>query len=1172
MSSTVKSDSCVKMYRFCFLLICWASRIALSSGIDCSCLINKECVNYVLENPPSSFLNCSNLTHFERFHQSRRTCNRSERYHCAWDLQEEEYGEICTKPIALYPGFRPTREGGLNQGHCSVDRYQPFFIESNLTFQCIYEKSTCIEEGQKIYSNGSIYEDRSCFCDFENGYAFVNKTSNKTHCVPSKEDCTCYKKICPENSAFLNTGYICIQGMVDSLQGEVGSERIVNILEVRTLINEVYSNIKYNKVSNTSNNKTGLYIVFMVLLCGAFHGPVRLHSDNIVLFHEDNDTKIECTVTGPSLIRSVEWFKDGEIVSEKNYTPSLDVPKLTLFIRDPQKKDEGVFKCVVTNYCRISSERSVNFMIFPSPTVLDEWKAKDTKIVETDAMSKVREILQSSNCVTVVGRSGSGKSTVLRHIALALHAEKESYEVFPSFSPEDVRQHFDRSKKQVFVFDDVFGKYAIDLHTVDEWIFFMHDMKSYLDHGNLRMMFSCRSHITNHPHFQKLKLISSASCTCNIHDFPLSPAKQEEVANKYLKDKDVKIIMCIEPSEIKYIDIFPLLCESLSKLLEMDEHVKVDEFFKTPFEVLWKVFQHIKSYKKEIYALMSLFLVCNNVLEKQVFGTKPFKDKCRIIAHYCDIPNFSEDDIRSLFIKLQKYFTKVSGNNYKIFHDKIFDAVVSFYGEDLFGVILDIAHSDIIRDRFHLKSINEECEIAFPIKVPEEKEEQYFKRLFVDTNREIFNNEVTFTAFANRQLQYQTYRDKFIKYCTKNEELKKHILLLSYKATSPLLEVAAQGYDDILNMLIKMHLDVNVFDENGDTPLHKAAAFGHIGSLNLLLKNGADPNRLNKSAQSPLFKAVERGYTNVARKLLKKNVEVNLKNSTGETTLYVASREGHTSMTKLLLQNKADPTIFDEYIGSPLHISSKENFTDIMQLLLEEGADPNLSTNHIESPLYIASLNGKTEAVKLLIKNEADLDKCGKDGRSPLCKAAWNGYKEAVEILLKNKADPNKISEYNESPLYKAARCGHLEIVKMLLENGANVDQACRDGRTPLYKSAWKNKHEVVQVLLDNGADPNLWSKYFGTPLYRAAKEHHLKTVELLLENRNTDVNLKSKDGETALFAASKFGYRNVIQRLVDNGADLNIKNNEGKTPIDAASEMEHSNTVKLLKDILKNC
>lgn len=84
-----------------------------------------------------------------------------------------------------------------------------------------------------------------------------------------------------------------------------------------------------------------------------------------MLFHEDNDTEIECTVTGPSLIRSVEWFKDGEKVTEENFIASLDLPRITLFIREPQKKDEGDFKCVVTNFSRISSETSVKFRIFP---------------------------------------------------------------------------------------------------------------------------------------------------------------------------------------------------------------------------------------------------------------------------------------------------------------------------------------------------------------------------------------------------------------------------------------------------------------------------------------------------------------------------------------------------------------------------------------------------------------------------------------------------------------------------------------------------------------------------------------------------------------------------------------------------------------------------------------
>ncbi|XP_071164032.1 uncharacterized protein [Mytilus edulis] len=1159
------------MYRFCFLLICWTSGISLSTGSDCSCLINKECVKYVLENPPSSFLNCSNLTHFEQFHQSRRTCNSSERYHCAWDLQEKEYGEICAKPIAIYPGFRPTREGGLNQGHCRMERYQPFFIESNITFQCIYAKSACIEEGQKIYSNGSIYEDRSCFCDFENGYALVNKTS--THCVPSKEDCTCYKMVCPDKTDLLDKAYKCRRSLIAREKRNIGSNRTIPTMTLQHMTNERYNNIRYNTVVNTSNKEANISIVIICLFCGIVYVvillvyPVLLDSEKIVIVQEDGDTKIECTVKGPALLKSVEWFKDGTRLTDIDYSTSRDLPNLTLFIKDAQKKDEGIFKCVVRNFVFISKERKIRLKTFPSPTVLEEWNIKENKIVETDAMVNVREIFKASNCVTIIGRSGSGKSTVLRHIALEYH-NNEKYEVYPAFSPEDIKLQFDSSKKQIFVFDDVFGKYAVNFLKVDEWVFLMHDVKSYLDHGNLKIMFSSRSHIAEHTQFQRLKYLSSV--TCNIQNFPLSSMKKEEIARMYLRDHDVDIIKDIKAEDSNYTDLFPLLCETLSKLLEMDENVKIEEFFKMPFVVLQDVFQQKKTYDKEWYALLSLFVVCNNVLEKQTFKTKHLKDKCRIISHYCGTRNFSEDNIRSSFIKLQKYFTKVSGHKYKIFHDKIFDAVVSFYGKDLFGVILDIAHSDIIRDRFHLQSMQEHCDIEFIIPVPKEKEEQYFKRLFVDTNREILNNEITFTAFANRQLQYKVYRDKFISYCTQNDELKKHILLLSYKATSPLLEIAAQGYEDILQMLIDLKLNVNVFDGKGDTPLHKAAAFGHIGQVRLLLKNKADPNHLNKSAESPLFKAVEEGHINVAEELLKKNVQVNLKNSAGETPLYAASREGLVEMTQLLLKYEADPKTFDVYIGSPLHISAKHNFTKIIELLLKEGADPNLSTNHIESPLYIASLNGKSEAVEFLIQHEADPNKCGKDGRSPLCKAAWNGCKKAVEILLKYKADPNKISEYSESPLYKAARCGHLDIVVMLIENGANVDQSCKDGRTPLYKAAWQDKHEIVQVLLKNGANPNLWSKYFGTPLYRASKEGHTKTVKLLLQSRHTGVNLQSKDGETALFAASKFGYQDIIKMLVAKGADLNIKNDDDKTPMDAALEMEQSETKALLDELSK--
>ncbi|CAG2254344.1 unnamed protein product [Mytilus edulis] len=54
----------------------------------------------------------------------------------------------------------------------------------------------CTEEGQVLFHNGSSKEDRSCRCDFENGYAFVYRPKHPCKCTPALEDCSCYAKQC----------------------------------------------------------------------------------------------------------------------------------------------------------------------------------------------------------------------------------------------------------------------------------------------------------------------------------------------------------------------------------------------------------------------------------------------------------------------------------------------------------------------------------------------------------------------------------------------------------------------------------------------------------------------------------------------------------------------------------------------------------------------------------------------------------------------------------------------------------------------------------------------------------------------------------------------------------------------------------------------------------------
>jgi hypothetical protein len=94
----------------------------------------------------------------------------------------------------------------LTVDSCRNDRYQPRKLWSNEHNKCVYKKSLCSEEGQLIYSNGTSIVDRSCHCDYTKGYVFVKRPLRHCYCVPSREECGCLLKQCPNASYVLSPG------------------------------------------------------------------------------------------------------------------------------------------------------------------------------------------------------------------------------------------------------------------------------------------------------------------------------------------------------------------------------------------------------------------------------------------------------------------------------------------------------------------------------------------------------------------------------------------------------------------------------------------------------------------------------------------------------------------------------------------------------------------------------------------------------------------------------------------------------------------------------------------------------------------------------------------------------------------------------------------------------
>ncbi|CAC5407954.1 KIFC1 [Mytilus coruscus] len=100
--------------------------------------------------------------------------------------------------------------GNLRNVDCSSERYQPFRLWSNVSGECLNQKSLCEGEGQVIVKNGSLIGDRTCRCDYTKGYKFIKRPKQNCSCSPLQEDCSCYISKCPGGSV-LTSDYKCVE-------------------------------------------------------------------------------------------------------------------------------------------------------------------------------------------------------------------------------------------------------------------------------------------------------------------------------------------------------------------------------------------------------------------------------------------------------------------------------------------------------------------------------------------------------------------------------------------------------------------------------------------------------------------------------------------------------------------------------------------------------------------------------------------------------------------------------------------------------------------------------------------------------------------------------------------------------------------------------------------------
>ncbi|GFR21543.1 ankyrin repeat and SAM domain-containing protein 6 [Trichonephila clavata] len=213
-------------------------------------------------------------------------------------------------------------------------------------------------------------------------------------------------------------------------------------------------------------------------------------------------------------------------------------------------------------------------------------------------------------------------------------------------------------------------------------------------------------------------------------------------------------------------------------------------------------------------------------------------------------------------------------------------------------------------------------------------------------------------------------------------------------------------------------------NSEGETPLQVSAANGFSQIVNLLISYGALVDLPNSYGWTPLMHAARRGHSSTVAILLKKKAKVNICNKLGLSPVVAAAWSGDLKTVKLL----TDAGAIVDYVPS---LNQTEG-VDIDQVSPVTGL----------SPLMLAACEGLKKVVQIFIENGSDTNKTDISGRSAL-DLAVECCKQEVIIYLEGITTSKYTNEDSQDiDIFQAVKSGDVLKIKSLLKQNPESTNA----------------------------------------------------------------------------------------------------------------------------------
>ncbi len=192
--------------------------------------------------------------------------------------------------------------------------------------------------------------------------------------------------------------------------------------------------------------------------------------------------------------------------------------------------------------------------------------------------------------------------------------------------------------------------------------------------------------------------------------------------------------------------------------------------------------------------------------------------------------------------------------------------------------------------------------------------------------------------------------------------------------TNILTEAITKGQAKIVELLLQHNANPNIrIGAFQRSYLHMAILNEHTELVSLLLKTQIDVNIQDKKGRTPLHEAANMGFLKIIKDLISAGAKVNVQDRYGMTPLMDAVKNGYVKTASILLKHGANPSLQDKKGNTALHyaILAPGRNLELVKTLVEYGSPLSVRNEKGESPILLATRRGLLDVIEYLRSREA---------------------------------------------------------------------------------------------------------------------------------------------------------------------------------------------------------